>query len=480
MKTTFTQRGLSLLEMIFVIGLAATATVLAFQDKKIEMEQMQARTAGGALFEYNNAVRAWLAQNPDPSPVTYSGSAWLKSTSCGGLLAVAYLPCTFSDATVASPITYGRLSLQTIIEKSGVGAAQRVKATTITTPYMNRGGQARSDLSGLATIVAAAGSTQSSTPVLMSTDGSYKSDPFTAAITMVASNNASNDIWLRTDGSNTMNNNLRFKPENGGNLREIQNVSRIQNIALSALYLGNSGGALSGNSVIVEADQGLLGAMTISNQRGLADAVTVQRGNLRLQAGGITASGAISSGGSMTASGTISSGGAISSGGDISANGRVIGQSSVESRSDMKAPIFYDSNNTSYYVDPDATSVLNNLVVRNRAEVGEYLLIQGVVVQGWGCSANGLLARDSSGKSMSCVNGIWNGSSPSGDISYSTFQMGYDGTRDLGSQTFCAIGTYRSDSEDDGLCQVYKSGTNWFITTSQQSWVGCAAVCINM
>jgi hypothetical protein len=277
-----------------------------------------------------------------------------------------------------------------------------------------------------------------------------------------------------------MNNNLRFKPENASNLREIQNVSRIQNIALSALYLGNSGGALSGNSVIVEADQGLLGAMTISNQRGLADALTVQRGNLRLQAGGITASGAISSGGSMTASGTISSGGAISSGGDISANGRVIGQSSVESRSDMKAPIFYDSNNTSYYVDPDATSVLNQLVVRNRAEVGEYLLIQGVVVQGWGCSANGLLARDSAGKSMSCVNGIWSGSSPSGDISYSTFQMGYDGTRDLGNQTFCAIGTYRSDSEDDGLCQVYKSGTNWFITTSQQSWVGCAAVCINM
>ncbi len=58
--------------------------------------------------------------------------------------------------------------------------------------------------------------------------------------------------------------------------------------------------------------------------------------------------------------------------------------------------------------------------------------------------------------------------------------MGGSGTINLGAYTFCAIGQYRSDSSDDGTCQVYRSGANWYMTRSQQSYVGCGASCVKI
>lgn len=64
-----------------------------------------------------------------------------------------------------------------------------------------------------------------------------------------------------------------------------------------------------------------------------------------------------------------------------------------------------------------------------------------------------------------------------GDVSYGPYKQGGAGTINIGPKTFCAIGTKRSDSNDDGYCQVYKSGSNWYMYYSQQSYVGCGAVC---
>lgn len=460
------QRGATLLEMMLVIGIVIYATVLAFESKHADFEQMEARAAGGKLFEYNNAVRSWMAKNPNASNSTHSGSSWLKSTDCGGVNAVGFISCNFPDSTPASPIDFGKLELKTVIEIQGAGAERRIVATTTTSPYLNAKRQPRSDLSGIAAIIAAAGSTQSSTPILMSTDGQYKSNPSTAAITMTASNNASNDIWLRTDGSNTMNNNLKFNSTLSADRREITNVSRIQNIALSTLYLGNANGSLVGSSVIVDADQGLLGAMTISNVRNQADALTLSKGNLRLNSGGISATGNIQTSAAVLASGNVQS------------SSKILADGNIESQSNVVARAFVDRDNSTFFLDPSETSVFRKLNVKERSEFDEYILIKGIATAGGSCTENGLIARDSSGSSLSCVNKIWKNFAPEGDISYSNFTMGYSGTRDLGQQTFCAIGTYRSDSEDDGLCQVYRNGNNWFITTSQQSYVGCAAVCV--
>jgi hypothetical protein len=42
-----------------------------------------------------------------------------------------------------------------------------------------------------------------------------------------------------------------------------------------------------------------------------------------------------------------------------------------------------------------------------RMTTGEYLQINGVVVQGTGCSSNGLMARSATGLMLSCQNGVW-------------------------------------------------------------------------
>lgn len=57
------------------------------------------------------------------------------------------------------------------------------------------------------------------------------------------------------------------------------------------------------------------------------------------------------------------------------------------------------------------------------------------------------------------------------------YRQGGRGVINLGPKKFCAIGEKRSDSNDDGYCKVYKSGSNWFMYYSQQRYVGCGAIC---
>jgi prepilin-type N-terminal cleavage/methylation domain-containing protein len=378
------QSGFTLLELMLVLGLIAVGVMLEFESKQVEMQQMQARVAGGLLFEYNNAVRSWISSNPDANAATNVGSGWLKPTSCGGTSSVQYLRCSFPDSSTASPIPQGRLALQSITAITGTAPNKRVTVTTTTSPFLNTENVVRSDLSGLAAIVAAAGATSSSSPAMMATDGQVKSSPLTGAITMVASNNAANDVWLRTDGSNTMNSNLTFNASKAANLREIHNISRLYSLAGEIFYLGQSGGALANQLMVVDANPQILGNLLVSNAAGQANALTLTKGNLAVQNGSLSVQN-----GTVAATGTISSSTA------------------------MTAPIFYDSNNSAFRVDPTSTSVLQDLQVNNsvttggRVTVGEYVGLNAIANEGWGCSPNGLVGRNTQGAILSCTSGIW-------------------------------------------------------------------------
>ncbi len=288
------QKGVTLIEMILVIGLVSIATVITFFEKKLDMEQMRAKQTGVLLFEYNNAVRSWLSENLgsniDPPP----GSAWLKHTSCpGGTSTIAYLPCSFPEATAATPIRFGKLTIDSVVTTTGVAPNAVTTVTSTTTGFRIQNGTntiLRSDLAGMAAIVASAGGVNNITPMLASTDGSFSSDPATGIITMVASNNGATDAWLRTDGGNTMNNNILFKDANPQNMREIRNLSRIQAIAGQILYLGNPGGGTAGWRTIVEADQTIVGNLIVNNARNLANGIQVDRGDINAVNGSVRAS----------------------------------------------------------------------------------------------------------------------------------------------------------------------------------------------
>ena len=186
------QKGFTLIEMILVIGLMAVATMISFYEKKLDMEQTQARITGVHLYEYNNAVRAWISQNVGAaSGAKPTGSRWLKSTSCGGTSSVGYLPCTFPDMDAATPLRFGQMQISSSVSTTGVTPNQTTVVTTTTTPFRVVTGSVsslRTDLAGLAGVVAAAGGVNSLSPMLASTDGSVSSDPATGIITMQASN----------------------------------------------------------------------------------------------------------------------------------------------------------------------------------------------------------------------------------------------------------------------------------------------------
>lgn len=512
------QRGVTLIELIMVVGLMMFITILTFLEKQVDLEQARARIVGGLIFQYNNAVRSALARDlATISAGTYTGSNWLKSNTCPGTggsqpVGSELLPCDFPDATAINPIPFGSIVLSTNVVITGTAPNLKFTATTSSSAFKiqdtDGSVRTRADLSGLAVLTAASAMNsgyQSAvggglSPYSATTDARYSADAITGKMTFVASNNAYNDTWLRTDGSNQMHAALQFDSTNPAN-RAIIGASSIQNLAGQAIRIGNGSGlsSVTTSGVIVGSSAEVLGDFRIRNT--------------------LVVDGNASVAGNISTPGTITASGQISSAGNVSAGGGVIGQwfsdandgnyyvdpnggsqlnsvyariyldkddpnyyvdpngtsrqntvlanysyaaifydinnagyyvqpsgtsrlNSVQSNSEFSG-IYYDINNTSYYVQPSQTSRLNavqsnveysgifydinntgfyvqpsqtsrlNVVASNslvnygRAEIGEYLQINGIATVGWGCGPNGLIGRDSSGGMLSCVNGAW-------------------------------------------------------------------------
>jgi hypothetical protein len=398
------QNGYSLVELILVIGLTALGTILAFQDKQRDLEVAKARETGALLYQYNNAVRAWLSSNVGAANATRSGSAWLKLTSCGGLSSIEYLPCSYPAATAANPITYGRLALSSDIATSGVAPNQVTTVTTSSSPFMLSTSETRADLAGASTLMAASGVFGGATPALMATDGSYKSNPTNATITMVASNNGATDAWLRTDGSNTMNNNLKFNSASAANMRQLENVSRIQNIATQILYLGNSGGASLGTPerLIVDADQTLLGKLVVSNVKTGGYGVDVIEGSIR------TRSGNISSSGTVLATGNVQSDSNIVAAGTVYAD-RVTSTLTVAAGTDVNAAGRVTAGADIYSTGGDIYTTSGNITSSNNMSA-QHLILTKVEVSGTACSPSGQIAKSVTGSLLSCESGAWKSS----------------------------------------------------------------------
>ncbi|MBI6882753.1 shufflon system plasmid conjugative transfer pilus tip adhesin PilV [Pseudomonas putida] len=457
------QKGYTLVELILVTGLMSSIALLSFIEKSRDFEISQARITGSQLFQYNNASRAWLSNNVGAPNQIHKGSAWLKHTSCdGGLSSISYLPCEFPVGTVATPIKFGNLALESEVVSSGTGQNQVTSVSTTTTPF-KIGADLRSDLAGVATIVAAAGGLSSSTPVMMASDGRYGSDPSTGIITMLASNNASNDAWLRTDGSNTMKANLRFEESKGVDMRQIQNVSRIQNIANQILYIGNPGGAMASltQRVVVDADEEIKGKLIVDNEAGSAAGIDITRGDLEVRNGNIVASNNITAGTDLTAKRNVRANGEVTAGGSITATGDVTAGNVVKARA------FYDADDNAFYLDPSQTSQLNalhaktNVEVDGRLKTNEYLELGRIVASGSVCERQGLVAMDNTGKLQTCQSGTWQGQ---GAIGTPTQVSGTS----LGAWSMCTLNYGSGNSKS-----LTYSGGNWYYSGSGTQVVYC-------
>ncbi|WP_274644324.1 pilus assembly FimT family protein [Pseudomonas serbica] len=494
------QRGVTLIELILVVGLLAMITILNFYEKQADLEQARARIVGSLIFQYNNAVRNALAQNIPASSVTYLGSSWLKSSACGGMLTpgTEYLPCDFPLATAANPVPFGRLSFTTTVAVSGTPPNRKFTATTSTSAFSvgepGAGLKVRADLSGLAVLAAASAigtgvqaSAGGVSPVAATSDSSYASSPVTGVITFVSSNNASNDVWLRTDGSNSMHKTLNFDSGVFAD-RQITGASRIQNLAGQALFLGSGSGmtAVTAAGVVVDSNAEIMGSFRVRNNVQV-DGDTGVLGNI-WTSGVVSATGNVASSANVTAAGAVV-GQYFSDGNDgnyyVDPNGgsqmNTVYANTYVDRNDPNyyvdpngtsrqnavlantsyASVFYDINNTGYYVQPANTSRLNavqsnveysgvfydinntgfylqpsganrlngiwsnGLINYGSIEVGQFIQLDAVSNEGWGCAPSGMLSRTADGSSLSCVNGIWRKAGGSAPTCYHYTIPGY-------------------------------------------------------
>ncbi|HHC4269903.1 TPA: prepilin-type N-terminal cleavage/methylation domain-containing protein [Klebsiella pneumoniae] len=507
------KRGFSLLELILALGIGSAMALLKFQDMKASQEDFTAKTAGEQIRQIGEAVNGYInlrydklstltsssSQSNDPGPRTCNASEC--EITYQTLINEGLLPVSYSGLNIY------KSSYKILLKRSGTTPNYVINGLVVATTAWKEGGKTRYDLLGKAMQTAGvdSGMTQSTT-VISGMQGQWQeSSSNFSNITgrgllgfRTGFNSALYSIYLRRDGTLPMTGDLNM----GGN-----NINNAKNITASGTgsFGGNitSGGNINAAKEVIAhngyGDTITLGGDAAGNdyeiRLGTAKPLTLyspSAGNYttvlqvnrntkidqRLGLMGYDPNDLPSgwSGGLRTldvyAAGTVGTG----SGGTVNAymnsSGNIYASNDINAGHQVNAQYVWASGNlNSNYIHSNG-----NIDANGRVNAGEFVYINGQANLGAGCSPNGLQGRSSDGSLLSCVNGLWSNSF-SGEISSNTFNLGFSGTINLGVQKFCAIGSYRSDSEDDGQCQVYKSGANWYITTSQQSYVGCSAVC---
>ena len=368
-------------------------TILGFQEKSLEIEQKKAVALGQEILQYNNAVRSWISKNPGAAPAIHTSTDWLKPTTCGGLQSYEYLSCNFPSFSSASPHPFGQVRIQTSISN----VAGKITATSIASPiYLNK---VRSDLSGLSAISAASGS-MGHTP----SDASYKANPFDGTIAFSASNIAMHDVWLRTDGSNYMNNNITYNPAMPAVNRGINGVSRIQSLIGEALYLGEAFGATKATpaKVVVDANQSIYGTLIIENQGNVVDGVVLKKGDLKVTHGDIIAGDEVEGKMFIDADNNTFF---IDPAGSTNVND--LKASLIEAVQKAKSPIYMDSDNNAMQLDMDKKSTLNEIHATGLISTDNFLHLKGLAVEGDYCSEPGLVGASVTGNILNCTNNIW-------------------------------------------------------------------------
>jgi len=280
-------KGFTLLEFLGFMAIVAFIAVLSVQSQKVDSDMAKARNMGIKLLEYNQAVSRFISINTANSElrnnvgddnVTYNGIDWLRSVDCNeaGLADRNYLPCDFTDGLDGISNTSFRTRLDFL-------SNSEIKATTFFDFSDDDFGNGRlvgisESMLGLAALTAMGGDDQSvsidendigssidgdgnpTTRIFLgmsnsqylycpmgldedvlndncTVDGANKENGFLIAL---SSTESSRDSWLRTDGSNSMNNRFTLNEESSQENREIRFVNRLYNIVGETLKIGNS------------------------------------------------------------------------------------------------------------------------------------------------------------------------------------------------------------------------------------------------
>ena len=251
-KRIKSQQGNVMLGAIFLIAIISVITLSYYKREAWVAKQNQAKSLGSAFAMVINALENRLSFDEHFGSGQYDLKALLP-TSCGGSAPSDYLPCGF---TLSSPLLHGNFVIN--VSQSTTNPEVRTanvtlgtiglieNATVVAVPY----------LAG-----AVVGSAKSTEPLsgnkYLSAVVSYDLNKSTAVVTakVVANQNNSN-VYLKTDGSNNMENALSFNKNLHASNRMIKYVSELTNdqdlkIDASKVYLGNQSGQKGNSNVVV-------------------------------------------------------------------------------------------------------------------------------------------------------------------------------------------------------------------------------------
>ncbi|HHQ2336489.1 MULTISPECIES: pilus assembly protein PilV [Enterobacteriaceae] len=499
------KKGFSLLELILVLGVGTMVAFMKFQDMKNEQETIMAKAVGQQMKQMGEAVNRYISIRYDKLSTLASSSS---QSSDPGPRICSTNGCEITYQTLVNegllPASYTGINAQKstykiLLKRDGTTPNYVINGLIITTLPWSEGNRVRYDLLGQAMQEAGidSGMTKSASVVSGFSGQWTENQTYYAGIKStgllayrVGYDSALYSVYLRRDGTLPMTGNLNLGGNDINNAKNITasgagsfggNVTSGGNVTAAAQVIAHNGyghaltigGDAAGNDFDIRVGPGgknYLGVLSYDKTP-----VTLAANGILLARDPVSNKNYVSldgTTGDVNATGTVGTG----SGGNVNAymnsSGNIYAANDANVGHQINTQYVWASGNlNSNYIHSNG-----NIDANGRMNAGEFVYINGQANLGAGCSPNGLQGRSSDGSLLSCVNGLWSNSF-SGEISSNSFNLGFSGTINLGVQKFCAIGAYRSDSEDDGQCQVYKSGANWYITTSQQSYVGCSAVC---
>lgn len=429
------KKGFSLLELTLVLGVGTMVAFMKFQDMKNEQESIMASAVGQQMKQIGEAVNGYInirydklstlsnaaGTGTDPGPRTCSGS--VCEITYQTLINEGLLPSTYTGTNA------NKSSYKIILKRDGTSPNYVINGLITTSTAWVEGGKTRYDLLGKAMQTAGIDSGMTKTTSIASghsgqwseTSANFNNITSTGQLAFrVGYNSALYSFYLRRDGTLPMTGDLNL---DGHNINNIANINATGNITTTGNVFGkdiNASGLLATNgfSTSDKPDGWAGGIRTFDIYASGGYYLTYQGATAKskdwafmVDNSGVAALKKQLSVGGDSAAKTFPTGWGGNNGTgiktfDVYASGTV---GAGDENGNLKAYI-----NT--YGDIHADRNINasgNIDANGRINAGEFVYINGQANIGWGCSPNGVVGRTPEGKVISCVNGVWSGSTGS-------------------------------------------------------------------
>lgn len=446
------KKGFSLLELTLVLGVGTMVAFMKFQDMKNEQESIMASTVGQQMKQIGEAVNGYInirydklstlsnaaGTGTDPGPRTCSGS--VCEITYQTLINEGLLPSAYTGTNA------NKSSYKIILKRDGTSPNYVINGLITTANPWSEGGKTRYDLLGKAMQTAGidSGMTKTTSNAFgyggqwSETSANFNNITSTGQLAFrVGYNSTMYSVYLRRDGTLPMTGDLNMGGRDINNLKNLsatgsatvagdvsaKNLNATGDSTItgtvtagyaivqnSLTWGGNTKGRLDsfGN---INAQSGSMNSLQIAQNINVGHQITSkfvtgdyvfankEMQALKLVINGGTAGQIFNYGTSYldniytNPGGSINNNGTLYTGGNATFNGNIKAQKGLDAYG--------------------AINATGNITSSGRMTTGEFLQINGTATAGASCSPNGLQGRTSEGAILSCVNGVWRGSTGS-------------------------------------------------------------------